>query len=76
MSRVAEPIFEHFRRLPATEKIQIVQQLWDDIADEVARLPLTPAQKQLLDERIDEHQASPYEVEAWPEARDEILRNL
>jgi putative addiction module component (TIGR02574 family) len=40
-----------------------VQQLCDEIADEAAHLPLTDAQKRLLDERIDEHEANPDDVE-------------
>ncbi|MEE8587438.1 MAG: addiction module protein [Acidobacteriota bacterium] len=76
MSESARPIIERFRKLPATEKITIVQQLWDDIADEAAKMPLTEAQRRLLDERIDEHEANAGDLEPWEEARDEILRRL
>jgi hypothetical protein len=30
----------------------------------------------LLDERIDEHEANPTDVEPWEDARDDILRKL
>ena len=53
---------------------RLVQQLWDEIAAEATDLPLTAAQKALLDARIDEHEASPDDVEPWDQARDEILR--
>ena len=53
-----------------------MQHLWDEIADEAAHLPPTDVQKRLLDERIDEHEADPYDVEPWEQARDEILRKL
>ena len=76
MSQAAEPIIESFRKLPSTEKIRLVQQLWDEIADEAAHLPLTDAQKRLLDARIAEHEANPGDVEPWEQARDEILREL
>ena len=72
----AEPILTTFRKLPSTEKIRLVQQLWDEIAEEASHLPLTEAQRRLLDERIDEHEANPNDVEAWEEVRDDILRNL
>ncbi len=71
-----EAIVETFRRLPATEKIHLVQQLWDEIAEEAAHRPLTESQRRLLDERIDEHEANPADVEPWEEARDDILRKL
>jgi putative addiction module component (TIGR02574 family) len=72
----AEPIIERFRKLPSTEKIRLVQQLWDEIAEEASHLPLTESQRRLLDERIDEHEANPDDVEPWEEARDDILRKL
>ena len=76
MSEASEPIIERFRQLPPSEKIRLVQQLWDEIADEAAQAPLTSAQKRLLDERIDDHEAHPDDVEPWEQARDEILRKL
>lgn len=71
-----EPIIEEFRRLSATEKIRLVQRLWDEIADEAAHRPLTEAQKKLLDELIDEHERDPGVVEPWEEVREQILRKL
>ena len=72
----AEPIIATFRKLPASEKLRLVQQLWDELAEEAAQLPLTESQRQLLDERIDEHEANPTDVEPWEDARDDILRKL
>jgi putative addiction module component (TIGR02574 family) len=37
---------------------------------------LTESQRRLLDERIDEHEANPDDVEPWEEARANILRKL
>jgi putative addiction module component (TIGR02574 family) len=72
----AEPILKAFRKLPSTEKIRLVQELWDEIAEEASHLPLTEAQRRLLDERIDEQEANPDDVEPWEEVRDDILRKL
>ena len=76
MGEPVRPIVERFRRLPASEKILLVQQLWDEIAEEQARITLTEPIRRLLEERIDEHEADPDDVEPWPPARDEILREL
>jgi putative addiction module component (TIGR02574 family) len=62
--------------LPSEEKVCLVQQLWDEIAEEASRLPLTEAQRRLIDDRIDEHGANPDDVEPWDEARDDILLKL
>jgi putative addiction module component (TIGR02574 family) len=73
---MAEPIIETFRKMPSTEKIRLVQQLWDEIAAEASLLPLTESQRQLLDERIDDHEANPDDVEPWGTAREDLLRKL
>ena len=70
------PIIETFRRLPSTEKIRLVQQLWDEISEEASHLPLTESQRRLLDERIDDHEANPDDVEPWEAVREDILRKL
>ena len=74
MNEAAEPITERFRKLPSTEKIRLVQQLWDETANEAVHLPLIEVQKRSLDERIDELRANPDDVEPWEQERDEILR--
>ena len=72
----AEPLLETFRRLSASQKIRLVQQLWDEIAEEASNLPLTDAQRRLLDERIADDDANPDDVEPWSTVRDDILRKL
>ncbi len=76
MDDAAGPIIASFRKLPSAEKIRLVQQLWDEIADDVSHLPITSAQMNLLNERIDEHEVNPDDSEPWEHARDEILRKL
>jgi len=76
MSEAVQPIIARFRKLPSTEKVRLVQQLWDEIVDEAAHTPLSSAQQRLLDERIDDHEANPDDVEPWEQARGEILRKL
>lgn len=72
----AEPLLKTFRKLTADEKIRLVQQMWDEIADDASDLPLTDAQRRLLDERIDDYEANPGDVEPWDKVRDDILRKL
>lgn len=74
MSEVTDQIIQEFRKLHATEKVRLVQQMWDEISDEVALLPLTAAQRRTLDDRIDDHEANPGDVEPWEHARDEVIR--
>ena len=50
--------------------------VYAEIAEEASHVPLTEAQRRLLDERVDEHEANPDDVEPWAEVRDDILRKL
>lgn len=42
------------RELPLDERLKLVEDLWDSIAAEQERLPLTPEQRTELDDRLDE----------------------
>ena len=44
------------RDLPLEERLKLVEDLWDSIAAEERRLPLTASQRKLLDERLDEYE--------------------
>ena len=70
------PIIETFRRLSPSEKVRLVEELWDEIAAEAARLPLTESQRRLLDERIRQHEQNPEDVEAWDKVKKDILGDL
>ena len=71
-----ESIVSGFRELSPDEKIRLVQEFWDQIADDVQRSPLTDSQRQLLDERLADEERSPDDIEPWGKAKDDILRDL
>ena len=71
-----QQIVEAFRRLPADERARLVEELWDEVAKELEQQPLSEAQRRLLDERIQQHEKNPTDVEDWEAARDDILRDL
>jgi putative addiction module component (TIGR02574 family) len=39
------------RSLPAREKLELAEELWQDVAHELESLEVTPAERELLDER-------------------------
>jgi putative addiction module component (TIGR02574 family) len=59
-------------RLSVEEKLALVEELWDSIADSGADLPLTDAQRSELDRRLAEHEANPDEVVPWEEVKASI----
>jgi putative addiction module component (TIGR02574 family) len=58
-----ESIVSGFRELSAAEKIRLVQEFWDEIAEEVGRSALTGSQRQLLDERQADEERNSGDVE-------------
>jgi putative addiction module component (TIGR02574 family) len=44
------------RQLPVSERTRLVEDLWDSIAAEQSALPLTDAQKRMLDQRLDAYE--------------------
>jgi len=77
MSDATTAIHKAFEALAAPERIRVVQELWDRIADENATdLPLTEEQKRLLDERLEAHERDPSAARPWKEVRKEILAKL
>ena len=73
---ITQPIIESFRKLSSSEKLRLLQELWDEIAEEAARLPLNESHRRLLDERLQQHSENPDDVEPWEKVRDDILSEL
>lgn len=66
---------EQLRRLPVADRLQLVEDLWDTIADEAPEdaLPLSKDLAAELDQRLKEHTASPNAARPWAEVRADIL---
>jgi len=65
---------EEILRLSIEERIQLVEAIWDSIADNPETLPLTDAQREELDRRLAEHRRNPQAARPWPEVRDSLSR--
>jgi putative addiction module component (TIGR02574 family) len=72
----AQQIVDAFRRLPTNERTRLAEALWEEVAQELERQPLSEAHRRLLDERLRQHQAHPDQVEPSEVARDGLLRDL
>jgi putative addiction module component (TIGR02574 family) len=64
------------RQLPIAERIRLVEDLWDSIAADQAALPLTPAQRDELDRRLDAYAADGNRGRPGAEVISEIRRRL
>jgi len=61
-------------RLPVPDRIKLVEDIWNSIADEPEEASLTPAQKRELDRRLDSMKKNPGRAVPWVEARQRILK--
>jgi putative addiction module component (TIGR02574 family) len=65
---------EDLLKLSVAERIQLVEDLWDSIAADPEGLPLTEAQKEELDRRLEEHEADPDSAIPWAEVRERLYK--
>ena len=63
-------------RLSVEERLVLVEDLRDRIAQESAATPLTDAQRAELDRRLAEHEADPDDVVPWREVKASIAARL
>jgi putative addiction module component (TIGR02574 family) len=60
-------------QLSITERIQLAEDLWDSIVDRSDRIPLTDAQKQELDRRLDDYQQEPTAGSSWEAVKQQLM---
>jgi putative addiction module component (TIGR02574 family) len=67
---------DHLRQLPISERLQLVEDLWDTIAAEAPdeAVPLSPELAAELDRRLHEHEANPSAARSWAHVRADILK--
>ena len=58
------------------ERLELVEDLWDSIADEEAATCLTDAQRAELDRRLADYAANPNDVVPWEDIKASISARL
>lgn len=65
---------QEIQNLSFSEKIQLVQDLWDEIAaTDTEMIPLSEAQQQELEQRLQAHQNHPDAASSWAEVKNRIV---
>jgi putative addiction module component (TIGR02574 family) len=62
-------------KLSVPERIQLVEDIWDSIAEVPEELPLTAAQQAELDRRLNAYRLNPEEGSPWEYIREAIRRS-
>lgn len=57
------------RQLPVSDRLDLVEQIWDSIAEDQEQFQLTEAQKAELDRRLAARKASPDRGRPWEEVK-------
>jgi putative addiction module component (TIGR02574 family) len=74
---MGDPAFD-YRRLPVPERLKLMDDIWDSIAQDATAqtLPVSDADKALLDERLAELEKNPGPGADWPDVRARILNRF
>jgi len=65
----------NFRDLPISERIELVEDIWDSIAEETSgQLDLSPEQRAELHRRLLAHQENPSSSIPWEDVRASLFK--
>ena len=59
--------------LPISERIQLVTEIWDSIAEFPDKIELTPSTRRLLDKRLAAYRANPDQGSPWQEVKRRLV---
>jgi putative addiction module component (TIGR02574 family) len=60
--------------LPVQDRLRLVAQIWESIAETPEAIQLTPETKQLLAERLEAHRRDPNAGSPWAEVKARLLK--
>ena len=66
---------EEAKKLSIAERINLVEEIWDSIAEENGCFELSDAQKQELDRRLESFRENPLQGRTWEEIKSEFLNS-
>lgn len=63
------------KKLSIAERISLVEEIWDSIAEENGCFEMSEAQKQELDRRLESFRADPSQGRTWEAIKSEFLNS-
>ena len=60
---------DKIKELDITERIMLVEDIWDSIAQEQDKVKLSDYEKQVLNQRLKAHEKNPNDLISWNEIR-------
>ncbi len=72
---MSSKLTEEAKKLSIAERINLVEEIWDSIAEENGCFELSEAQKQELDRRLESFRVNPSRGRTWEEIKSEFLNS-
>lgn len=60
--------------LPVIERVKLVQAIWDSVSELPEPYPLSDAEREKIDRRLEAYRRNPEAASPWPEVKERILR--
>ncbi len=60
---------DEIRKLSITQRLLLMEEIWDSLDTEANHLPVTDSQREELDRRLEDHARDPHDVIPWDEVR-------
>jgi len=68
-----KPAITETLKLPISERIELVAEIWDSIAKNPENIEISEATLELLRKRLSQHKADPEDGSPWEKVKDRIL---
>jgi putative addiction module component (TIGR02574 family) len=65
---------ESIRDLSPTERMRLIELLWESFVEDPSALPVTDEQRVELRRRLEEHERDPNSAKSWSQVRSELER--
>lgn len=72
---MSSTLSEEAKKLSIPERIALVEDIWDSIAEENGCFELSETQKRELDRRLESFRANPSQGRTWEEIKSEFLNS-
>jgi len=63
---------EDWQVLSIPERIELVEEIWDSVARDAEKLPISDAQRALVQGRLDSFRRDPTRARPWSEVREDL----
>ena len=64
---------EEISKLSPQEKILLIEEVWDSLAEDPSQLPISASQKRELEKRLKSYKKNPHKTSSWQDVKKRLL---